>query len=64
MHLSCKQALQMIGHETNQPIKQLNQMVVITNSPHNLLTTQTGSLAHDYPSHHQMNSVTRNQLTK
>jgi hypothetical protein len=33
----------MIGNATNQPIKQLNQLFVISNSPHDLLTTQNGS---------------------
>jgi hypothetical protein len=41
--LSRKQELQMIGNATNQPIKKLSQLVVISNSPHDLLTTQNGS---------------------
>jgi len=41
--LSRKQELQMSGNATNQPIKLLNQLVMISNSAHDLLTTQNGS---------------------
>jgi len=41
--LSRKQELQMSGNATNQPIKYLNRLAVISNSPHDLLTTQNGS---------------------